>query len=493
MKLLLALLLCADVQVADMFGDLMVLQQGIKVPVWGTADPGEKVTVTFDNQTASVKTGRDGRWEVRIGPFDPVAAVPMTVQGKNKVVFARVFVGEVWICSGQSNMQWPLAATDGAEEELRTLVNNRLFLYTVKRRVAGQPVHTAQGRWVRASKQTCKEFSAVAYYFGKKLREELAIPVGLIHASWGGTPAEAWTRRRALDRHEQTKPILRRWDQALADYNRNVDKWRLDVERWKKEGKKGRRPAMPLGPNHPHRPSGPFNGMIEPVIPYAMRGVIWYQGESNATRANQYRTLFPAMIRDWRAAWGQGEFAFYYVQLANWRAIKPEPTDSAWAELRESQLYALREPNTGMAVTIDIGDAKDIHPRNKKDVGGRLARIALARLYGKEVVDSGPLFDGHQIEKGRIRIRFLHATGLTTRNEDPLRGFAICGKDFKWRWAHAVIDNETVVASHPQIATPVAVRYAWADNPVCNLVNGAGLPASPFRTDLLKGLTEDRR
>ena len=488
MRTLLAFLLAcapaaADVKLADMFSDLAVLQQGIKVPIWGTADAGEKVTVHFNHETASTVADADGRWMVKLGPFDPVAALPLTVIGKNKIELRRVFVGEVWVCSGQSNMQWALAQTDGAKEELAELNNPRLFLYTVQRRVSVEPVESAKGKWLRASPETCRHFSAVAYYFGKRLREELSIPVGLVHASWGGTPAEAWTRRETLAAHEELQPILTRWDALLASHPKRMEAWKSQVARWKQGGSKGRRPQPPPGPNHPHRAAGLFGGMIAPIVPYGIRGAIWYQGESNAGRAEQYRTLFPVMIRDWRSAWKQGDFPFYFVQLANWRAVREQPAESAWAELREAQMLALKEPNTGMAVTIDIGDAKDIHPRNKRDVGERLAAHALQKLHGRKVVASGPSYAGFDIADGQVTIRFRRGPALQARNDKPLTGFAIAGADKKFRWAQARIVGDTVVVSHPEVPRPAAVRYAWADNPVCNLINAAGLPASPFRTD----------
>ena len=498
LKAIVAFFLCAapavaDVALADLFGELVVLQRGRKVPVWGTADEGEKVTVSFEGQSASTTAGKDGRWRVELGPFDPVAARPMTVTGKNTIVLARVFVGEVWVCSGQSNMAWPLSRTEGAKEELAELVNPRLFLYTVRRRVSGEPVHAAGGKWARASPKSVAGFSAVAYYFGKQLRAELGVPVGLIHASWGGTPAEAWTRRKALAAHEELQPILHRWDRALKIHPSAFATWKKAVAQWKEDGSRGRRPQPPLGPNHSHRASGLFHGMIAPLVPFAIRGVIWYQGESNAPRAEQYRTLFPAMIRDWRDAWGQGDFPFYFVQLANWRASRPEPGESAWAELREAQLRTLAEPNTAMAVTIDIGMANDIHPRNKRDVGLRLARFAQTELYGADLVASGPLYESHTIKRERVTVRLRSARGLRARGGDPLSGFAIAGEDRKFHWANARIEGETVIVTHPRVPKPTAVRYAWADNPVCNLVNAAGLPASPFRTDDWPGITAGRR
>jgi sialate O-acetylesterase len=378
-------------------------------------------------------------------------------------------------------MQWPLKLTDGAQKELAELNNPRLFLYSVRRFVSGKPLAEAKGKWQRVSPENAANFSAVAYYFGKALRESKAIPIGLIHASWGGTPAESWTTRATLEKHHATRPIVQRWDKVLADHPAALAAWRA-------ADKKTRAKRPPVGPRSPHRASGLFNGMIAPVIPYAIKGVIWYQGESNAGRAEQYRTLFPAMIRDWRAAWGQGDFPFLFVQLANFGAMQPQPGESAWAELREAQTLALKEPNTGMAVTIDIGAARDIHPRNKRDVGQRLAMFAMGAFE-----PAGPLFSEAQFHENEVTLQFQWSEGLRARRDDPLFGFAIAGADKKFYWAHARIEGETVVVSHPRVKKPAAVRYAWADNPHCNLENRSGIPASPFRTDTWPGVTAGKR
>jgi sialate O-acetylesterase len=254
----------------------------------------------------------------------------------------------------------------------------------------------------------------------------------------------------------------------------------------------GSRPEPP-GPNNQNSPSVLYNAMIAPLVPFAIRGAIWYQGEANAGRAYQYRTLFPTMIRNWRKAWGEGEFPFYFVQLANWQPLKPEPGESEWAELREAQMMTLREPQTGMAVIIDIGDTNDIHPRNKLDVGHRLAAWALANTYGEKVETSGPLYKSFAVEGDKIRVRFTHAVGLKTADGGPLKGFAIAGEDHKFVWAEARIEGNDVVVWNKDVTKPVAVRYAWADNPICNLYNKAGLPASPFRTDTWPGVTFARK
>jgi sialate O-acetylesterase len=324
----------------------------------------------------------------------------------------------------------------------------------------------------------------------------------MIHTSWGGTPAEAWTRRGVLKSDTDFRPILERYDEAVRKYpqtkkehEQKIEQWKQAVERAKAEGKKPpRRPRDPFGPGHPHSPSGLYNAMIAPVIPYGIQGAIWYQGESNAGRAYQYRKLFPAMIKNWRKDWEQGDFPFLFVQLANFRAVEPDPNESDWAELREAQLMTLAIPNAGMATIIDIGEANDIHPKNKQDVGKRLALWALAKTYGKEMVYSGPLYKSMEIKGHQIVLGFDHVGGgLVAGGGERLKGFAVAGADRKFIWADARIEGDRVVVGSDQVSEPVAVRYAWADNPVCNLYNREGLPASPFRTDQWPGVTVDAR
>jgi sialate O-acetylesterase len=342
----------------------------------------------------------------------------------------------------------------------------------------------------------------VAYFFGRELHKNLGVPIGLIHTSWGGTPAEAWTRRGVLKADPDFKPILQRYDEAVAKYpqakqehERKLEEWKQAVEKAKTEGTRAPgRPGEPLGPGHPHSPSGLYNAMISPLLPYGIAGAIWYQGESNAGRAYQYRKLLPAMIKNWRDDWGLGDFSFIFVQLANFMAVKPEPGDSSWAELREAQSMTLALPNTGMAVIIDIGEANDIHPKNKQDVGKRLALWALANTYKQALEYSGPVYKSSKTEGNRIILTFDDVGGgLMAAPEPPLKGFAIAGADHKFVWADAAIEGNTVVVSSDTVSEPVAVRYAWADNPVCNLYNKEGLPASPFRTDDWPGVTADSK
>jgi sialate O-acetylesterase len=490
----------ADVTLHGLFGDHMVLQRDAKVPVWGRADPGEKVKVIFAGETRDATADDRGRWRVELGPLGAKADRKLVVAARNRITLQDVCVGDVWICSGQSNMAWPVRAAANAEEEIRRSKDPRLRLFTVPRRVSGEPLADVTGRWVAAEPNTVASFSAVAFFFGAELRRGQGVPVGLIHTSWGGTPAEAWTREATLRSDAWLVPIVERWEQALQDwpakqkvFERRLKEWQAQAAAAKAGGRKPpRRPRPPRGPNHPHRASGLFNAMIAPLLPFSIRGAIWYQGESNAGRAEQYRHLFPAMIRDWRAAWGAGDFPFLFVQLANFRARKPQPAESDWAELREAQALALREPGTGMAVAIDIGEAGNIHPRNKQEVGRRLALAARFVAYGEtEVEVSGPRLARCAFEGALVVAEFDQE--IVTSDKGPPKGFAVAGKDRTFRWADARVEGRRITLFCPAVPEPVALRYAWADNPECNVVNRPGLPAPPFRTDDWPGLTAGKR
>ena len=494
----------ADVRLPAVIGDNMVLQQGQKVPIWGWAEPGEEVTVavSWHSMRWAVTAGKDGNWRFEITPPSADGPYQMTISGKNTITIENILVGEVWVCSGQSNMQWAVKQSVNAEQEIAAANYPNIRLFSAQRKVAEEPQHDCVGSWQPCSAETVADFSAVAYYFGRELHKELTVPVGLIHTSWGGTPAEAWTSRKALAAEPDFAPILQRYDDAVAKYPQAMEEYEQKLAEWneatkqaKAEGKNPpRRPGQPFGPGNPHSPAGLYNAMIAPLIPYGVAGAIWYQGESNASRAYQYRKLLPAMINNWRNDWGRGNFAFLTVQLANFMATKPEPTDSEWAELREAQLLTLSLPNTGMAVIIDIGDANDIHPKNKQDVGKRLALWALAKTYAKNLTYAGPIYKSMKIEANKIILQFEHVGGgLVAGGGEPLKGFAIAGVDRKFVWADAQINGNTVVVSSDKVAEPVAVRYAWADNPVCNLYNKEGLPASPFRTDDWPGVTANAK
>jgi len=662
----------ADVKLPAIFSERMVLKKSAAVPVWGKADPGEEITITLGEQTVKTKAGDDGKWTLALdlsksgpGPFT------MSVQGKNQIKIGDVLVGEVWVASGQSNMQWSLNQSADAAREIAASANPQLRQFAVTRATSGAPLDDCAGAWTAATPATSGAFTAVGYYFGKKLQNELQVPVGLIHTSWGGTPSEAWTSGEALDsvpdlkatREITTQRIKNypadkqtfvdafaawlketgREDQPVADTSAfaasglSAEGWMpvtlpgslavaglpdagavwlrkkieippaaanrklginlgaldaFDSLYWNgqlikqttyqdypgagfvrqspdyeipaalvKEGENtlalriyqpvtaAKFPTVPrsgsvslaegwlakaefalptldaakiaAAPQPPPTPVAPqnlsahlFNAMINPLIPYAISGVIWYQGESNTGRAWQYRTAFPLLITDWRSQWKQGDFPFYFCQLANYQPKKPEPEESVWAELRDAQSSTLTLSKTGQAILIDVGESGDIHPANKKDPGERLARLALANDYGKKIPFSGPVFQTAKIADGKVRLTFTHAdeglvarplpasydvkitakeTAPLVRNspKSELEGFAVCGQDKKWVWADAKIDGDSVVVWSDLVPGPIAVRYAWASNPTCNLYNGAGLPASPFRTDDFPSTTRD--
>lgn len=655
----------ADVVLPTILSDHMVLQKTAKARIWGKADPGEAVSVTLGKLTGKATAGPDGKWAVvlnlsesKTGPFE------MVVQGKNRIAIADVVVGEVWVASGQSNMEFALKNVIGADEEIAASANPMLRQFLVQKATSFEPLDQCKGEWTVAGPETSARFTAVGYFFGKRLQKELHVPVGILSSNWGGTPVEAWTSQEAF----ATVPELKEGgDRQIADFKAYPEKkvayvtafgkWLADNARedkptpdaalyaaptvapegWVKiqlpglvtgqglpqsgvfwlrkeisiDAKQANTPLnldlgvmegfesvywngqfikattfndlpgqnalrrcsipanqvkegtavlairiyapvsspkfnsggilragplpMPIGnewlakaesafpaldaqqvaaapqaplagPSQPNIAGSLYGGMIAPIVPYAIRGAIWYQGESNAGRAWQYRTSFPLMINDWRAQWKQGKFPFYFCQLANYGAKNPKPEEHGWAELREAQTETLKVPHTGQAVLIDIGESGDVHPRNKQDVGDRLAVLALAKDYGKQIAFSGPVYQSVKIEKGKARLTFTSLHGglvarpvpatyvkCSARNEteplvrnspqSELEGFAICGEDKQWVWADAKIEGQSVVVWSDKVPAPVAVRYGWAMNPTCNLYNKAGFPASPFRTD----------
>lgn len=625
-------------KLASLFCDHAVLQRDLPIKVWGWTEPGEAVTVSLAGNEATATAGADGKWQVVLPALPAGGPHEMTVAGRETIVLRDLLIGEVWICSGQSNMQMTLNTVQNGDEEMAASDYPGIRLFTVANIPAIEPKADIEADWKLCSPKTSGPFSAVGYFFGRKLHKELGVPVGLINTSWGGTVAEAWTSIGTLRSKPELQSIVDLYDsidpndEGTAAYLQAVQAWseaenRRDTENlgypqgwadpatstagwecmalpayWKARGlllngvvwfrtevnvpaawagkdltlsvgtidkgdttyfnnvkvggvtledredswnvrriypvpgalvQAGRNviavrifshawagglvgkpedlylacgeetiplagewqynveadfgnfgtpPTPPLGAANPNTPTVLFNGMIHPLLPYGIRGAIWYQGESNAARAKEYQTLFPAMITDWRQQWGQGDFPFYFVQLANYQAGTDAGFDSQWAELREAQTMTLSLANTGMAVIIDIGDSTDIHPKNKQDVGLRLALNALAKTYGRDQVYSGPLFREARVEGNAIRLCFDHAEGgLVSTGE--LTGFAIAGADRKFTRAEAVIDGETLVVSSPAVPAPVAVRYGWAEDPICTLYNQAGLPMSPFRTD----------
>lgn len=630
----------STVKCPAIFSDHMVLQQGVPSRIWGWAPSGTTVTVNLDNQEGSAVSS-EGGWQILLAPMESGGPHVMTVgNGSTKLTFADVLVGEVWVCSGQSNMEWPVGSSNDAAREIAAADYPNLRLFTVDKATSSEPLEELTGQWQVCTPETIKDFTAVGYFFGRGLLKSGVSPVGLIDSTWGGTPVEAWTSRPALKALPAAAPILtrdRQADPASKDLKKKyaryfthekrsdddvfadttyVEKGWAGVtansagwepadlpENWESAGlqvdgvvwyrrevtlpadwagqsltlnltaiddfdqtffngqavgktyketqnswqqprnytvpgplvKAGRnviavrifdnnggggfapsKDPMQIAPaqggdpidlrgtwqyrievvtavgtssGEANRPAFLYNAMIAPIVKYGIKGAIWYQGESNAGRAYQYRDLFPTLIKDWRQAWGLGDFPFYFVQLANFMQKRDQPVDSNWAELREAQSMTLTLPHTGQAVIIDVGEANDIHPRDKQTVGHRLSVIARARDYGQDVPFSGPVYQGHTVEGNAIRLTFGHTQGGLHAHDGVLRDFAVAGADRKFVWAEARIDGDTIVVHAPAVPEPVAVRYAWADNPACTLYNGAHLPASPFRTDDWPGMT----
>jgi sialate O-acetylesterase len=466
----------ADVSLNNMFGDHMVLQQGLKNRVWGKADPGEDVTVILAGQEKQATAGADGTWAVFLDPITEYGGPhALTVKGKNEITFNDVLIGEVWVCSGQSNMQWSVNQANDPDLEKAAATFPEIRLLSVPQVGTQEPQWNFNGQWKVCSPETVGGFSAVGYFFGRQLHRTLGVPVGLINNAWGGSAAEAWVKREKIAAHPELQAIHDRWTKMEAE---------------QPDDKKMAGNA---------RPGNIHSGVLTPSIGYGIRGVIWYQGESNAGRAYQYRELFPLLIQSWRDEWGIGEFPFYWVQLADYKPEKPAPSESDWAELREAQTMAMRLPNTGEAVIVDLGEGKDIHPKNKQDVAKRLARWALSETYKLPgIVCRSPRFKALEIQGSKAVLSFDHA-GNTDKAWRPfdvneLRGFTIAGTDRAFVPAQAKLrpDGRIEVWSD-SIAEPVAVRYAWADNPVCNMYSAPGLPLTPFRTDNFPGVTVDAK
>ncbi|TWU45509.1 Glycosyl hydrolases family 2, sugar binding domain [Novipirellula aureliae] len=621
-----------------LFSDHLVLQRGEEIPVWGWGVPGQQVLVTLQDKTAEATVEKNGRWQTKLpaftagGPFELTAKVKGGDQQGVQTI-QDVLIGDVWICSGQSNMERPLSAAKNSDAEISAANYPNIRLFTVPRQISEVPVDSLEGRWEVCTSQFAKSFSAVGYFFGRDLHRELNVPIGLIDASWGGTVAEAWTSAEALESLEDFRPKLnalkrlresrsenpldqrtamarwwrendlgtrekwqrrvltpsvedpwksidlpKRWDQHdLAGFDGVVwfrkefelpnasdsiqaelrlgpiddrettwingkkigqtDRFNIDRQYSIKPGvlragknviairvldtggaggffgqpnqmqikfddatslplkgswsykisvplsKMSLRPDPPV--ENPNRVTVLYNGMIAPLEPYAIKGAIWYQGESNAGRAMQYRELLPTMIKDWRDRFGVGDFPFLIVQLANYMAPQQQPVEPGWAELREAQsMTAAKDERTGLAVAIDIGDANDIHPRNKQEVGRRLMLSALKIAYGRDVVASGPKFESVEYKSEKAIIKFSSIGSGLKAKEGKLKGFAIAGSDKTFVWADAVIDGDQVIVSSPAVSAPVAVRYGWANNPIATLVNEEGLPAIPFRSDV---------
>lgn len=495
----------ADVKLPALFSDHAVLQRDMKVPVWGWAEPGEKVTVTVPKQHKSTTADADGKWRVTLDPLKVGKPFSLVVEGKNRVELKDVVAGEVWLCSGQSNMEWNVAAARDGDMEVAEANYPNLRMITVSTQGSQTPQDNFDGRWERCSPKTVGDFSAVGYFFGRDLLKCEQVPIGMIDNSWGASACEAWIRRDAMEGNPLYDETLARYDRLIAELNQTG---KTDEERqaaWRKRAEAALQAHEPDPPGlswwaNPFtgqfRPANLYNGRIRPIMPYAIRGAIWYQGETNAGRSYQYRELFPLMIKSWRDEWGQGDFPFYWVQLADFMPEKDEPNESSWAELREAQTMAVdKVPHGGEAVIIDVGEANEIHPKNKQTVGRRLARLALAKTYGRKIAASSPRYDSIEHKGDAIVVHLRDVNGpLRTFDGKPVQGFAIAGADRKWVWADAkIVGDDQVEVRSDAVHEPVAVRYAWADNPVCNLYDTAGLPVTPFRTDEWPGVTANAK
>ena len=533
----------ADIKLPAIISDNMCLQAGKTLPIWGTADAGEQVTVNLNGVTAGATAGADGKWMVKLPAQQVGGPFAMSVTGKNVVNVKNIVIGQVWVASGQSNMEFTVAGAHNQATEAPQANYPKIRIFNLQKKTSFKPMSDCVGKWEECSPTTVNGTSAVGYFFVRDLHKELNQPMGLIHTSWGGTPAEAWTTIGQMETVPELKPLadkyhatadhlaeikekyekvqmpayekaMKDWTEKYkSDFDAETKAFNEEVKAAKAAGKQAPRQAThkhqpPRKPNlpgnDPNVPSVLYNGMIAPVVPFGIQGAIWYQGESNAGNPWLYRTLFPAMITDWRKQWtaanpDEKDFPFYFVQLANFMAQQPDPVqdDFGWPGLREAQHRTLSLPNTGEAVIIDVGQSNDIHPRDKMDVGHRLALYALKVTYNKDIVYCGPTYKSIKVEGNKAILSFDNIGGglaiLAHPSTQPgvpeaapdkeLRSFSIAGEDKVFHWATAKIEGNTVIVHSEKVAKPVAVRYGWANNPDCNLYNKEGLPASPFRTD----------
>ncbi|PYS89171.1 MAG: sialate O-acetylesterase [Acidobacteria bacterium] len=485
----------ADVWLPDVIASSMVLQQKQAVPIWGSAEPGEAVTVTFGRIKKTVVADANGKWRVDLGKlFANSSPQTITIGGKNTIVLKDILVGEVWLVAGQSNMQRLLRETDNGEAVQAAANDPNIRLFNVSRQVAFKHAQGKLAEWAACTPESVKEFSAAGYYFGVELAKELKVPIGLINSSFGGSQAEAWTPTEYLLANPDLKATVERtkiWDEerprVRVEYDAAIKKWREDSDKQRAAGARpSPSPAVPDALREYRIASSIYDRMIAPLIPFAIKGAIWYQGESNEARAEQYNILLPTMIRSWRERWGMADMPFGIIQLPNYRQIKPEPEEAPWSFIREAQRRtAATDRNTGLIVIIDIGEASDIHPKNKLDVGKRMARWAFKDVYGLKLVNAPVLVRADE-KGGKVVLTYDGVgTGLRIRKGDKLEEFAIAGEDKKWYWADAkIVGKNRIEVSSPQVKAPKAVRYAFNSNPRNpNLTNDSGLPASPFRTD----------
>ena len=478
----------ADVTLPSIISDNMVLQQRSKMNVWGKADPGESVTVTLGPESAQTTAAQDGSWAVRISGLKSGGPYDMTISGKNALTVHNVAVGEVWLCSGESNMEFKVIAAKNSQAEMADADLPMVREFKVKRNASDKPQGDCEGSWVVCNPDTVRDFSAIGYFFARELNRGMREPIGLIESAWGPSPIESWTPRTVLEKDPDMHAALDRYDKATSGYTDALAAYQAKMTEWHAAAgasPSAPKPVQPLPPGGPREPGALYNGMITPLLRYPIRGVLWYQGESNTYEPVLYRKLFPAMIASWRKGWSAADLPFLHVQLPGFLQRHLQPTESLWASLREAQSMALSVPKTGMAVTIDLGDEHNMHPEDKQDVSHRLALIAENQVYGKSgLTTSGPVFSSMDIRDGKVALSFAHEDGgLTTGSGGALKGFAIAGADRNFVWADATIQGDKVIALSKDVPKPVSVRYAWADMPDAGLFSVAGLPAAPFRTD----------
>ena len=490
----------AEVTLPRIIGNNMVLQRDMQVPIWGWASAGEEITITLGTEdgdaeplfSTTVIADAEGNWQVKMPAMQAGGPYKLRVAGNNTLELTNVLFGEVWVCSGQSNMQWSVSASKDSEAEIAAADYPNIRLFYVPRVPSGLPQNDVEADWYETTPETIANFSAVAYYFGRKLYKNIDVPIGLINTSWGGTRIEPWTPPAGFASVPTLESISKEIQEAHENYLQQLPQKMKDIEAWIAETRKALETDAHLTemPDNRHplrhqaRPTGLYNGMVHPLVPYAIRGALWYQGESNLREGMLYHEKMKALINGWREVWGQGDFPFYFVQLAPFNYGGRNASPFFLPQIWEAQTATLAVPNTGMAVTTDIGNLRDIHPRNKQDVGRRLALWALAKTYGREdVTYSGPLYKSMTVEGNKIRLSFDYVgSGLMARDEKPLTWFEIAGEDKQFVEAKATVDGNTIVVSSDTVANPVAVRFGWHQSAEPNFVNKEGLPASPFRT-----------
>jgi sialate O-acetylesterase len=477
----------------NVFGDHMVFQREQVNTVWGTAEPSEAITVQIAGQSHSTQANEQGQWKLSIDPLASGGPYTLEVQGNEQsVTYTDVLSGEVWICSGQSNMRYPLSAINNAEIEIHSANYPEIRLLTVPNVGSPEALSNFNGQWVSCSPHTAARFSAVGYLFGRRLHNTLQVPIGLINNAWSGSSAEGWVPREVLDQHAEFNKNSAEWDAKVAAYSdemheQAVAAYKASRAKWK-EDPQGPRPREPRDPRFSaHRPGNIFNGVVAPTVGFGIKGVIWYQGESNVARANTYQLLMTELIQTWRARWGQGDFPFYWVQLADHGEESAESTNSSLPALRDAQTKTLSVPHTGQAVIIDVGEGRDIHPRNKQTVANRLVRWALSQDYGyDQIAYQSPTYQSMKIQGNKVLLTFDYVSdqGLYTFDVDQALGFSIAGADNKFHTATArLVGNNQIEVSSKSILEPIKVSYGWSKNPVVNVYDRNGLPLTPFRTD----------